>query len=343
MTLAEDLLAGPRGRDFLMGVALALDGGHGPLFQATWRVGDYMERNARRFRITRKQSAEAKARTAASLLEQVSLVELAPRLLYDALEHTVFAATYWQPPMDDEVFLSAKALLPGLRRIARHVATSEVTSGWSDPFQPDRHYSVRWEQPDLEDPVLSVAEALEVWRKEARTREIWGSAPPWPPVIVTARELVDGTPGALRFVEDGFGWTTGEVYAATVSADAQVFTITGPAAWAQLCREFPLDVTASKGRDWRLATGYPHGWVMPDFVQVARHYDALHLSMRGYFATAGRVISVEAGRASMVAGWGPGQTFWFTDAVKLDEAPVTWRDYGDSAGSGGQDWRQQTS
>lgn len=89
-----------------------------------------------------------------------------------------------------------------------------------------------------------------------------------------------------------------------------------------------------------MATGYPHGWVMPDFVQVAPHYDALHLSMRGYVATAGRVIPVDEGRAGLLAGWDPGQTFWLTDAVELDETPVTWRNYGHR--TGGYDWRPDT-
>ena len=340
MTLVDDLVAGPRGRDFLMEVALALEGEDGPLFQATWRIGSYMEYNARKFGIDRAHSARARATTVAPLLEQVRLVELTPTLLYDALEHTVFRATYWQPPMDSEVFLAAAPLRRGLRRLARHVTASEVVAGWSGSFRPDRQTSVCWKKLDHPGPVPSVAEALEDWREEAQTSSgLWWSRPPWP-LIATARDLPDGTPGGLRFVEDGFGWTTGRVHRAAVSADARVFTIDGLEAWAQLCRRFPLEVTASRGVDWRMATGYPHGWVMPDFGQVTQHYDALHLSMRGYFATAGRVIPVDDKRAGMVAGWDPGRTFWFTDAVTLSEEPVTWRNYGHDSGK--YDWHPDT-
>ncbi|QGU08655.1 hypothetical protein COCCU_13825 [Corynebacterium occultum] len=335
MTLLDDLVAGPRGRDFLMEVALSSEGNGGPLSRATWRVGSYMERNVRKFGIDREHSARARATTVAPLLEEVPLVELAPRLLYDALEYTVFRATYWQEPMDGEVFLSAAPLRRGLCRIARHVADSEVTAGWSDPFLPDRQWSVNWAKPDPDTQVPSVDEALESWREEAQTESLWWSTPPWP-VISTARELVDGTPGGLRFVEDGRGWETAQVQAATISPGARVFTINGPGAWAQLCRRFPLDVTPGKGQDWRLATGYPHGWVIPDFVQVAQHYDALHLSMRGYFATAGRVIPVDEEQAGLLAGWSPGQTFWFTDAVALGK-PVTWRNHGHDFSE--YDWR----
>lgn len=340
MTLVDALLAGPRGRDFLLEVALASEREDGLLFQATWRVGDYLERNLRKFGIARRRSAHARAMTVAPTLERVPLVKLTPGLVYDALERTVSSATYWQPPMAREVFLSASPLRPGLRRIARHVAVSTVASGWSEMFRPDRHTSVSWTRPNLIAPPPAVVQALESWREEAQTESLWWSRPPRT-IIATTGELANGSPGALRFVEDGFGWDTGWVYAATASTGATVFTIDGPAAWAKLCRRFPLDVTASKGKDWRLATGYPHDWVMPDFVQVAQHYDALHLSVRGYFAAAGRVIPVDEACAGMLAGWDPGQTFWFSGAVELAETPVVWRNHGDSV-VGGYDWRRQT-
>lgn len=340
MTLVDALLTGPRGRDFLMEVVLASEAEDGPLHRATWRLGDYLERNLRKFGIARRHSAHARATTAAPTLERVPLVKLTPGLVYDALERTVSSATYWQPPMAREVFLSASPLRPGLRRIARHVADCAVASGWSDMFRPGRHTSVSWMRPNLIAPTPSVVQALESWREEAQTESLWWSTPPRS-IIATSRELVGGTLGALRFVEDGFGWDTGWVYAATVSTDATVFTLDGPVAWAELCRRFPLDVTASKGKDWRLATGYPHDWVTPDFVQVAQHYDALHLSVRGYFAAAGRIIPVDEGCAGMLAGWDPGQTFWFSGAVELAETPVVWRNHGDSV-VGGYDWRRQS-
>ncbi|WP_191733661.1 hypothetical protein [Corynebacterium gallinarum] len=332
MSLISDLLAGPRGRDFLMEVALASDGLDGPLFQATWRLSSYMWRNADKFGISRKQSAEALSKKVAPLLEQVPLVEITPTLLYDALESPVFRATYWVAPSDENVFLRSKPLKTGLRRIARHIASSDVVSDWSDSFQMDRaQASVSWIAPGKEKPSPPIGEALEKWREEARTDKLWWSMPPWP-LVATSGKLKDGTPGALRFIEDGFGRTTGWVREATVSADAKVFTIHGPGDWAELCRRFPLNVTTSKGVDWHDVTGYPHRWVMPDYVEVAQHYDAVHLSMAGYFATVERGIPVDDKQASMLARWNPGQTFWFTESVTLDETPVQWRDRGD------QDW-----
>lgn len=94
--------------------------------------------------------------------------------------------------------------------------------------------------------------------------------------------------------------------------------------WAFLCRRFPLDLPMSNVPNWTMATGYPHKWVIPDYVQVAKHYDGVHLNIQGYLATAGRVVVTDGNRAGILAGWHPGQTYWLTDAVELGEL-VTWR------------------
>ena len=206
MSLISDLLAGPRGRDFLMEVALASEGLGGPLFQATWRLSSYLQRNADKFGISRQYSAEALSRKVAPLLEQVPLVEITPTLLYDALESPVFRATYWVSPSDEHVFLRSQSLRPGLRRIARHIASSEVISDWSDSFHLDRpQAAVSWKAPGEEPPEPSIEEALEKWREEARTDKLWWSMPPWP-LIATSGKLKDGTPGhfvSLRMASDG--------------------------------------------------------------------------------------------------------------------------------------------
>ncbi|WJY92268.1 hypothetical protein CFAEC_07210 [Corynebacterium faecale] len=80
-----------------MEVALASEGLGGPLFQATWRLSSYLQRNADKFGISRQYSAEALSRRVAPLFGQVALAEINPELLHDAIEGSVFRATYWQP------------------------------------------------------------------------------------------------------------------------------------------------------------------------------------------------------------------------------------------------------
>ena len=90
-----------------------------------------------------------------------------------------------------------------------------------------------------------------------------------------------------------------------VRDDVRVSEISGPQDWAELCRRFPLDVSAQKQHDWQTTTGCRGGWSMPDYLHVAQHYAALHLNARGYLSTAGRAIAVDHTHACMLAGWAP--------------------------------------
>jgi len=104
-----------------------------------------------------------------------------------------------------------------------------------------------------------------------------------------------------------------------------VLEIDGPEAWADLCGRFPLEVTASRRHNWYRATGRAGRWVVPDWSRVARHVDAVHLSVAGYLTTAGRAIPVGDDGASVLAGWDPDQTFWLSDVRPDPMSRRTWR------------------
>ena len=57
---------------------------------------------------------------------------------------------------------------------------------------------------------------------------------------------------------------------------------------------------------------------------MAADYDAVHLSGLAYLATAGRALNAGAA-ATVLAGWGPDETYWLTDTL-VAAGPVTqWR------------------
>jgi hypothetical protein len=106
---------------------------------------------------------------------------------------------------------------------------------------------------------------------------------------------------------------------------ADVLEIDGPEAWADLCRRFPLDVTATRSAHWRLATGRVGRWVIPDWAAVAEHHGGVHVSVAGYLRAAGRAIQVDDDTASVMAGWDPDSTVWFVP-VDVDIAHAEhWR------------------
>ena len=109
-----------------------------------------------------------------------------------------------------------------------------------------------------------------------------------------------------------------------VPPDARVFEIDSPDAWANLCRRFPLNVTASRRHDWYRTTSRVGRWVIPDWVEVARNFDAVHLTVAGYLSTAGLAVPVEDDLMTVLAGWDPDQTFWLTEIAQNEAAHQTW-------------------
>lgn len=339
MKAANDMVWGPRGRNFLMNLVVAFDDGSiegsglRPLEHALWWLDREAEYNTRRRGIAPQYTVLARAKKVAPLLEQVPLTELTPKLMYDALDSTVTNAAYWQPLTNTDLLLATRPVRPGLRRIASHLQRSPLLESWAEQFRPGGQSSVSWKATGSNH--RSVHEVLNTWRMKEMNPSLWWSTPPQT-LIRTSGKLEDGIPGSLRFVEDGFGWNTGQIRQATILLEAQVFTINGPDDWAFLCRRFPLDLPMSNAPNWTMTTGYPHKWVIPDYVQVAKHYDGVHLSIQGYLATAGRAVVIDGNRAGILAGWDPGQTYWLTDVVELGE-PVTWRNHSQTQEE--KDWR----
>ncbi len=118
--------------------------------------------------------------------------------------------------------------------------------------------------------------------------------------------MFDDTPAGLWFVEDDMGWTRAVSRRMRVPCGVRVYEIDGAQAWAQLCREFPVEVTAQKRHDWYSTTGRVGRWVIPDWPRVAECYDGVHLTVCGYLAAAGTAIALI--RAPDVKGgvWTPG-------------------------------------
>jgi hypothetical protein len=132
-------------------------------------------------------------------------------------------------------------------------------------------------------------------------------------------------PVGLWLVEDGLGWEEATAARVVSQRDPAVFEIDRPDAWAELCRRFPLEVTASRRHDWYRTTGRDGRWVQPDWSLAAEEFDAVHLTLAGYLSTAGRAIDVGGGAAGVLAGWDPDRTFWLADGGTTEDPEQPWR------------------
>lgn len=330
MMTAERLLAGPRGRRLLLHIAQACD--LDPERALALAVADtsYTVAVARGHSVYRFAWGEPSPElTRADLLAALRGLKLGPitdDIVWEALTASVDSAMYWQEPDGEDLLAASPEIVEGLRDVAERVAALPTPSWWDGAAPVADQWEVLWDAAGDHEPGASLA----AWREEVLREEavaaveragsveemisgIWWSRPPhW---LRSSTRLLDGVPVGMRLVEDGLGWTTATATPLRVADGARIYEVDSAAAWAGLCREFPLEVTARRRHDWFRTTGREGRWVVPDWAAVAGSYDAAHLSVAGYLEAATTAIPVTDDLASVIAGWDPDTTWWLTDAA----------------------------
>lgn len=292
------------------------------------------------------------AQDVADRVSRVPLPEVTADSLRTALAHAVSVARYWQDPDGEDLLTADEPVRHALHRVADHIAGSPHARWWTTNVDATDQWAVGHTSdridvrppfapgavPPMKVPELTTAERLHAWHgdtvdREARAEREWPSDPTaswsdewWstPPVRCSTRRLFDGTPAGVWYVEDDMGWHRATGHRVTVPAGARVYEVDGVHAWAELCRRFAVEVTAQKRHDWYRTTGRSGRWCVPDWVRLADHYDGVHLTVAGYLAAAGTAIAVDADRSSVIGGWNPDETYWFTDEVDVGADTRTW-------------------
>ena len=185
-------------------------------------------------------------------------------------------------------------------RTAQHIAASPVTAWWLTPVDLADQWAIVWDGTTATaisaDPLTVLREHrarfIERERVAASDRPTdpaakfigdWWSTPPRS-MVTSTRSITDLGPVGLAWVEDGLGWERAQAKRVAATPTRTVFEIDSPDAWAELCRRFPLEQTASKRQDWYRTTGRAGRWVVPDWAQVAEHYAGIHLQVGAYLA-----------------------------------------------------------
>jgi hypothetical protein len=256
----------------------------------------------------------------------------------DAVAAAVDSAMYWQPPDDMDESLSRPGATDDLIPVAEILSSATVTSWWSDRADQDRQSGVTWEKR-VAPQLTGIRERLVDWRTravegekqaESRPRDprarysgVWWSHPGSADCPTTSRPRPALGAMQLMLTEDSMGWERAWVWPLRTREPANVYEVTGPDAWVDLVRRYPLGVTASRRHDWYRTTGIDSEWSIPDWAAVARDYHGVHLTMWGYLTTAGRALSVGDG-ATVLAGWNPDVTCWLGDVLESAGDPVEW-------------------
>ncbi|WP_144713357.1 hypothetical protein [Curtobacterium pusillum] len=365
MITPEDLLAGPRGRRFCLGLlrrVLDQDTGpgeelHATLFWAGYHLGQARGGGGVLFGpgAAEPHPHPSTADVAAALAAAVSAADLAATTVLEALQAVADAAAfarYWQEPDAEDVLLASSGLAAPLRALASAVAASPAVTALGVDHHDAPQWAVEFDEPDrgtgtgdtgaAAPGAVTAARRTADWqrallaevaavRPSDRRRPAashrggeWWSTPPWG-LLVTTAALDDG-PVGLWAVEDDQGWDRALVSPVTAPPDARVAIVDDAEDWADLCRVGAVDVSGTTRRhDWYWTTGRDGDWITPDWAAIARAYDAVHLTFRGWLRAAGTAVPVDASTASVIAGWTPGSTVWLRDPQPGLGASAAWR------------------
>ncbi|WP_085970011.1 hypothetical protein [Beutenbergia cavernae] len=352
MISARELLAGPRGRRLCLELATAVRDDDGGLAVAASAAAFALDPGAgtSRVRLTAvsdgSDPSEHEVPTpspaeVAGLFRGTPTPSPTEADLLVALRDAVDVARYWQEPDGEDVLAATPDVREALLPTAQAVVSAPHAAWWTTPIERSAQLVATLDARDSQiyAPFTgAVVDHLATWRAETAQAEeraareyprdvrasfsgSWWSIPPHA-LTGSTRALGSSGPAGLWFVEDRFDDGAATVRAVAVPPQARVYEITGPDAWADLCRRHPLDVTACRRHDWFRTTGRDGAWVIPDWAAVGREYDGVHLTVAGYLTTAGRAVPVD-GAASVLAGWDADRTVWLTDVAVTGE-PQTW-------------------
>ncbi|MGV8858507.1 hypothetical protein [Rhodoglobus sp.] len=346
---ARTLLSGPRGRRLCLAAAMPERLLAIPEVAELWSVLVYA---AHHLETARGQGGtifgwnipdplpEPSAEEVAVALENIPLSLLGVADLLDAIAVCVDSARYWQEPDGTDELLLDFRLDHALERIADHVVALPSIEWWSGPMAAEQ-WAVKFQDPRFQMPgAPPAAETLRLWsaamdeNEQTAVRERptdpaanfsgdWWSRPPFG-LSATTRALPELGPVGLWLIEDRSDDGLVNSHPVPVEGTPRVCEIVSAESWAELCRRYPREVTATRRHDWYRATGRNGKWMMPDWSRVAHDFDAVHLSLAAYLSAAGVAIPLDDGFASVIAGWNPDETYWFTDVVTHPVSDATW-------------------
>jgi hypothetical protein len=345
------LLAGPRGRRVCLEHALGARWDGDPAVAEEFRLAVFnaaydLDPGRGTSRVLIGLGADdtlpvVSASTVAELLDGARFAEPEDNAALFPLVAAVDNARYWQEPDGEDVLADAPELRESLARVAASLAQSAHTNWWTSPMDTAAQWTVTFDEPTPGSAdAKPTSETLARWhdaqvREEAAARRdrpadaralwsgTWWSRPPRS-LTHSTRAVPGHGPAGLWLVEDKLGWTDATARAIDVPGPPRVYEIDGPESWADLCRRYPLEVTASRKHDWYRATGRDGRWVIPNWAQLHNDVDAVHLSVAGYLSTAGRAIPVTNELSTVLAGWDPDQTYWLRDVRVQDTDPQSW-------------------
>lgn len=356
----EDLLIGPRGRRLCLEWAKRLSAeqavdGQDALGDALMITGNSLDSPGTSWIFVTKEHQDdpdppvpppSDPEEIAGLMSALRLRPPTDREALLMLAESIGSAMYWQPPWGEDRLAADEPIRGAMTPVAAVIAGCPASNWWGSPADLSSQWISQEILPDDPpgDPGTTDARALlgdgrrQAVEEERQFRDeyggqdvsgTWWSIPPFR-LTSSTRYMPGAGPVGVWLEEDSFCTDRTLATPLEIPPDPRILEITGAEDWTSLCARFPFDVTASRRYVWRETTGRTGGWLIPDWQAVAASgIDAVHLTVAGYLATAGRALPVTGTHSTVLAGWSPDATFWLVDVAAGD--PVVWETDWESA------------
>lgn len=258
-------------------------------------------------------------------LEVLDLERVDADVTMKALQTAVLTAMYWQEPDGADILARHPEVRAALLPLAEQILAHRSVQWFSWARQPEQ-WAIDWRPAGDPAPLPREPEVtLAKWARNQRAEELRAATERptdphanysgnWWSIPLGLIRTVGSIPDGLSLVEDYPGFDEATVI--PVRGVGAVLEINGPEDLIALCRKHPLDVTASRRHDWFRVTGRDGRWVIPDWEQVAREWDAVHLTVLGYLSSATQALSLDTDRSTVLGGWDPDGTIWLTDVAR---------------------------
>lgn len=323
---SHQLLAGPRGRRFLLELACLRNTELEQLMYA---------------HVVQGLDAAGRVKVIVELARSASLFQTQPptsRELVQSLGEAVRSAKYWEAPDTEDQLLALEPIKNALRKLSQVIAEN-APDWWSERAATPQFRLQTPGQNTLADPGMWHPSAgIRDWYQhtvhEERTFEhneadaeyggMWWSIPAHPSIPMTTRSLGQDGPVGLWAQEDLPAMDSAQVYSVEAHDDSKILEIASIHDYAGLVENYPLRLTASRQHNWHSVTGTHDEWYIPHWGLIAQDYDAVHLSVATYLESATKRIGLRSG-ATMIAGWSPDATIWLTNKLHRADEGSQWK------------------
>lgn len=200
-----------------------------------------------------------------------------------------------------------------LTQVAQNLAARPGLHWWSHPVDREHQYGYLHDGAAGTHTAASVVEGAAAALNQS---SVWWVSPGH--TLTTSRGPVFGSACVVAGATDDH-WLLNErdsLWSVHVDGEARVFEVHSRDDWSDLVTTYPYAAPNMETFGWGDKSSTSAQLLIPNWAEVAKDWDGVHVSVAGYLNAAYTPISLRPGRYALLAGWHPDGTVWLTDKAQ---------------------------